>query len=107
MKTATTILCVVLPLLASAEMCNVFNNDGPVHCRSSPKFSAKSVTTIGDGDAWDFSCYKTGDCYEGVCSWDYNWELKCYINGFYTSDQCNSSNVTSSLIICNSVTDDL
>lgn len=24
-------------------------------------------------------------------SWDYNWELKCYINGYYTSDQCNSS----------------
>ncbi|KAL6693217.1 hypothetical protein J3F84DRAFT_380261 [Trichoderma pleuroticola] len=101
MKTSTTILCVALPLLASAapsslnkrEMCNVFNNDGPVHCRSSPKFSAKSVTTIGDGDAWDFSCYKSGDCYEGVCSWDYNWELKCYINGYYTSDQCNSKNL--------------
>lgn len=73
MKTAATIICLVLALLASAapglerrEMCNVFNNDGPVHCRSSPSFSAKSVTTIGDGDAWDFSCYKSGDCYEGV-----------------------------------------
>lgn len=127
MKTATTILCVALPLLASAEMCNVFNNDGPVHCRSSPKFSAKSVTTIGDGDAWDFSCYKSGDCYEGVwyvcstvkwqrekwliltmiSSWDYNWELKCYINGFYTSDQCNSSNAISTLIISSSETDKL
>lgn len=26
-----------------------------------------------------------------LSSWDYNWELKCYINGYYTSDQCNSS----------------
>lgn len=30
-------------------------------------------------------------------SWDYNWELKCYINGYYTSDQCNSSKLTSSV----------
>lgn len=73
MKTTSTILCLVLPLLAGAaptvekrEMCNVFNNDGPVKCRSSPYFDAHVVTTIGDGDAWDFSCYKSGDCYEGV-----------------------------------------
>lgn len=30
------------------------------------KFDAHVVTTVGDGDAWDFSCYKSGDCYEGV-----------------------------------------
>lgn len=73
MKTASSILCLALPLLAGAapsvekrEMCNVFNNDGAVKCRSSPYFDAHVVTTIGDGDAWDFSCYKSGDCYEGV-----------------------------------------
>jgi hypothetical protein len=60
MKHAATLICLVLPLLASAapnldkrEMRNVINGDGPMHCRSSPSFSAKSVTTIGDGDAWD------------------------------------------------------
>lgn len=31
-------------------------------------------------------------------SWDYNWELKCYINGYYTSDHCNSSKFTSYLV---------
>lgn len=73
MKTVSPLLCLILPLLASAapsldrrEMCNVSNSDGPVKCRSSPSFSAHVVTTIGDGDAWDFSCYKSGDCYEGV-----------------------------------------
>jgi len=73
MKTISTILCLALPMLASAApglqkrvMCNVFNNDGAVKCRSKPYFDAHVVTTIGDGDAWDFSCYKSGDCYEGV-----------------------------------------
>ncbi|KAI5464252.1 hypothetical protein BGZ63DRAFT_401218 [Mariannaea sp. PMI_226] len=99
MKPVSSIICLALPFLASAapiiekrEMCNVFNNDGAVKCRSGPHFDAKVVTTIGDGDGWDFSCYKAGDCYEGNCTWDYNWELKCYINGYYTSDQCNTSN---------------
>lgn len=73
MKITSTILCLVLPLLADAapsiekrEMCNVFNFDGPVKCRSSPYFDAHVVTTIGDGDGWGFSCYKSGDCYKGV-----------------------------------------
>lgn len=73
MKAVSTIICLVFPLLTSAapnldkrEMCNVINSDGPVKCRSSPYFDARVVTTIGDGDAWDFSCYKSGDCYEGV-----------------------------------------
>jgi hypothetical protein len=72
MKTISTTPCLALPLLASAAksrkrtMFNVFNNDGPVKCRSKPYFDAHVVTTIGDGDAWNFSCYKSGDCYKGV-----------------------------------------
>ncbi|CRG91997.1 hypothetical protein PISL3812_09051 [Talaromyces islandicus] len=85
------------------ETCFIISPDGStaIHCRSCPSLSCDVVTTVSVGDKVDFSGYASGDCYEDNCTWDFNKNNKCYVNGYYTSSNCNHK-VLSSMIISTS-----
>ncbi|KAL4914822.1 hypothetical protein BDW62DRAFT_204187 [Aspergillus aurantiobrunneus] len=71
--------------------CKIVNsNSDAVNCRSGPSLSSSIVAHAVVGSTYTFSCYKSGDCYEGNCTWDrtrYSGGY-CYVNGYYTDSRC-------------------
>ncbi|KAF9885031.1 hypothetical protein FE257_000762 [Aspergillus nanangensis] len=75
----------------SATLCKIVNTgSASVNCRTGPGFDYPASFGVGPGKSYSFSCYKTGDCYEGNCTWDrISWDGKvCYVNGYYTDSRC-------------------
>ncbi|KAL4748989.1 hypothetical protein BDW72DRAFT_195237 [Aspergillus terricola var. indicus] len=48
--------------------CRVVNADSEVNCRAGPGFDYGVRTFVYPNGIYDFSCYKSGDCYNG------NWQ---------------------------------
>ncbi|KAG2026269.1 hypothetical protein GB937_001777 [Aspergillus fischeri] len=78
---------------ASAQTCKIVNVDNYVNCRYDAKLDAGAIFGFRKGDKLTFACWKHGDCYNGVCSWDQITYLKttCYVNGYFTDSNCSSS----------------
>ncbi|RDW81625.1 uncharacterized protein DSM5745_05182 [Aspergillus mulundensis] len=72
-------------------VCKIVNSaSASVKCRSGPGFSYGVTAYVIPGKNYQFNCYKSGDCYEGNCTWQrINWDGKsCYVNGYYTDSKC-------------------
>ncbi|KAL3479226.1 hypothetical protein BJX99DRAFT_255752 [Aspergillus californicus] len=71
-------------------VCKIVNTSGTVNCRTGPGFDYAAAFTVNAGSSYTFSCYKSGDCYSGNCTWQrINWDGKtCYVNGYYTDSKC-------------------
>ncbi|KAH8696243.1 hypothetical protein BGW36DRAFT_380505 [Talaromyces proteolyticus] len=81
-----------LPLATNAtQVCAIIGSDGPVHCRSCPHVTCKIITTIPVGTKLNFTSYAVGDCAGDNCTWDFTPDDDCYVSGFYTSGNCNTS----------------
>ncbi|OJJ57407.1 hypothetical protein ASPSYDRAFT_133441 [Aspergillus sydowii CBS 593.65] len=68
----------------------VKSSSASVNCRTGPGFSYPVLARAVTGSTHSFYCYKSGDCYNGNCTWDraiYNGQY-CYINGYYTDNKC-------------------
>ncbi|KAL4776631.1 hypothetical protein BDW60DRAFT_203658 [Aspergillus nidulans var. acristatus] len=53
--------------------CRVVNTDSEVKCRAGPGFDYDVRTFVYPNGIYDFSCYKSGDCYNGnwkAAYWD-------------------------------------
>ncbi|KAJ6071004.1 hypothetical protein N7467_012323 [Penicillium canescens] len=74
--------------------CKIVNSSSDkVNCRSGPGTSYPVVAYVFPGTTYTFNCYKSGDCYEGNCTWDrvnYSGGV-CYVNGYYTSSACSTA----------------
>ncbi|OQD85207.1 hypothetical protein PENANT_c010G08288 [Penicillium antarcticum] len=97
-----TVLTITLPLAATAnplvkrgeQECSIVShgdNDGWVKCRRQPRLDGEYWGSVADGNKDRYLCYAVGDCYKGNCTWDWNWGMGCYINGYYTSSKCSTS----------------
>ncbi|KAH8688991.1 hypothetical protein BGW36DRAFT_75956 [Talaromyces proteolyticus] len=77
------------------QVCSITSPDGikTIHCRSCPHLSCSIVANLPVGDKANFSSYATGDCYEGNCTWDYTPEHQCFVNGYYTTSNCNHNDL--------------
>ncbi|KAL4938049.1 hypothetical protein BDV06DRAFT_215392 [Aspergillus oleicola] len=72
-------------------VCKIVNSSSDhVNCRAGPGFDYSIVARVYPGSNYQFNCYKSGDCYEGNCTWQrINWDGKfCYVNGYYTDSRC-------------------
>ncbi|KAI9928689.1 hypothetical protein ASPWEDRAFT_149298 [Aspergillus wentii DTO 134E9] len=97
-----TILSLTLPLAVTAnplvkrketECTIVSHGDGWVNCRRQPRVNGEYWGKVQNGVKSDYLCYAIGDCYEGNCTWDWNFDMGCYINGYYTSSKCSTDNL--------------
>ncbi|KAL4998439.1 hypothetical protein BDV10DRAFT_185261 [Aspergillus recurvatus] len=70
--------------------CRVINTDSEVNCRAGPGFDYAVRTHVYPNGIYDFSCYKSGDCYNGNCTWQKVsfGTFSCYVNGYYTDSRC-------------------
>ncbi|KAF3402240.1 hypothetical protein DPV78_004029 [Talaromyces pinophilus] len=75
------------------ELCSIINVSTYVNCRSGPGTGYSVVTTFKEGEKWYYSCYEPGTCTEGNCTWDWNEDWGCYVNGYYTSANCSKANL--------------
>ncbi|GFF34669.1 hypothetical protein IFM51744_02525 [Aspergillus udagawae] len=77
---------------ASAQTCKIVNVDHYVNCRYDAKLSAGEIFGFPKGEKFTFACWKHGDCFNGVCSWDQITYLgtTCYVNGYFTDSNCSS-----------------
>ncbi|KAJ6783092.1 hypothetical protein PWT90_08618 [Aphanocladium album] len=66
--------------------CNILHST--VNCRSGPSLGSRVVRSLTVGKTYKFGCYKRGDCYQDNCTWDYDIDHDCYVNGYYTSSLC-------------------
>ncbi|KFY86223.1 hypothetical protein V500_07781 [Pseudogymnoascus sp. VKM F-4518 (FW-2643)] len=62
-----------------------------VKCRSGPGTQYKIVKTYPASGRECYSCYESGTCINGNCSWDYNYMDNCYISGYYTGSACTTA----------------
>ncbi|KAL4787193.1 hypothetical protein BJX76DRAFT_354380 [Aspergillus varians] len=72
-------------------VCKIVNSSSSsVKCRTGPGFNYAVKASVIPGKSYQFNCYKSGDCYEGNCTWQrINWDGKtCYVNGYYTDSRC-------------------
>lgn len=82
------------PLLERYVTCNIIHAS-TVNCRSGPSLSDKVLAPI-NGNGWEFTCYKVGDCYEN------NW----YVPYLEYEGQSRNRNLTYTVlgIICPAAT---
>ncbi|OJJ56858.1 hypothetical protein ASPSYDRAFT_47134 [Aspergillus sydowii CBS 593.65] len=75
-----------------AQTCKIINVDHYVNCRYEPYLDAGEIFGFPNGDKLTFACYKKGDCFNGVCTWDQITYLgtTCYVNGYFTDSNCSS-----------------
>ncbi|KAL4865319.1 hypothetical protein BDV12DRAFT_211103 [Aspergillus spectabilis] len=82
-------------LVKRAVRCYIVNSSSnTVNCRSGPGFGYSVVGSVTVGNSYPFSCYKSGDCYEGNCTWDrvpLEGGGTCYVNGYYTDSKCTAA----------------
>ncbi|RJE23077.1 hypothetical protein PHISCL_04567 [Aspergillus sclerotialis] len=73
-------------------VCKILGS-GNVNCRTGPGFKYPDSYIVTAGHRYNFDCYKSGDCYEGNCTWDrITWDGKtCYVNGHYTDSKCSAN----------------
>ncbi|KAL5044993.1 hypothetical protein BDW71DRAFT_208854 [Aspergillus fruticulosus] len=72
-------------------LCKIVNSSSDkVNCRTGPGFDYPASYSVTPGKYYEFRCYKSGDCYNGNCTWQrINWDGKtCYVNGYYTDSKC-------------------
>ncbi|KAL4765048.1 uncharacterized protein BDW70DRAFT_156209 [Aspergillus foveolatus] len=72
-------------------LCKIVNSSSSkVNCRTGPGFDYPASYSVIPGKNYEFRCYKSGDCYNGNCTWQrINWDGKtCYVNGYYTDSKC-------------------
>ncbi|KAJ5084414.1 hypothetical protein NUU61_008993 [Penicillium alfredii] len=81
----------------ATQLCKIISSDGDVKCRAKPSFSGAVKHSFPNNSVWYFKCYKSSDCYNGNCTWDYNADYDCYVNGYYTSDNCSVSKLDTSI----------
>ncbi|KAL4888342.1 hypothetical protein BDV59DRAFT_188683 [Aspergillus ambiguus] len=75
----------------SSVTCKIVNSSSAtVNCRTGPGFDYAASYVVDVGSSYTFNCYRSGDCYEGNCTWDrISWDGKtCYVNGYYTDSRC-------------------
>ncbi|KAL4923601.1 uncharacterized protein BDV17DRAFT_296230 [Aspergillus undulatus] len=78
----------------STVVCKIVNSSSDhVNCRSGPGFDYSITARVYPGTSYSFNCYKSGDCYNGNCTWQrINWDGKfCYVNGYYTDSRCTAA----------------
>ncbi|KAG2414564.1 hypothetical protein HFD88_003755 [Aspergillus terreus] len=78
----------------SSVTCKIVNSSSStVNCRSGPGFDYATTYVVNVGSSYVFNCYKSGDCYEGNCTWQrISWDGKsCYVNGYYTDSRCTAA----------------
>ncbi|KAL4992986.1 hypothetical protein BDV10DRAFT_198682 [Aspergillus recurvatus] len=84
-----------LGLVKRAVRCYIVNSSSStVNCRSGPGFDYGVVGSVTVGYSYPFNCYKSGDCYEGNCTWDQvplSGGGVCYVNGYYTDSKCTAA----------------
>ncbi|KFX92070.1 hypothetical protein O988_07437 [Pseudogymnoascus sp. VKM F-3808] len=72
----------------SSQLCQTINVSTYVNCRAGPGTGYKSIMEVPKGSAATYKCYKRGECINGNCTWDYIYDQKCYVNGYYTDSYC-------------------
>ncbi|KAH7389217.1 hypothetical protein BKA64DRAFT_680065 [Cadophora sp. MPI-SDFR-AT-0126] len=75
------------------QVCTIIGSSSSVNCRYHATTGSSIITTFAKGTGHDFTCYAVGECINGNCTWDYavNWD--CFVSGYYTSSNCNTSNL--------------
>lgn len=81
-----------LPLLAAAAPAADPEVEADGELDLEKRASAQTCKIVNVDTYVNFACWKHGDCYNGVCSWDQVTYLKttCYVNGYFTDSNCSS-----------------